>query len=73
MGPRPRQRTRTEEQKGSPAAGGGGEVIPDELHAKARRLAGTLLRPRAEAEGPQNRGSQDGVRLLLGGIGSKGF
>ena len=29
------------------------KAIPAELHAKAARLAGALLRPRADVEGPQ--------------------
>lgn len=48
----PRLRLRTEEQKEARRLAAE-EAIPAELHAKARRLAGALLRPRAEARGTQ--------------------
>ena len=34
------------------------KAIPAELHAKARRLAGALLRPKADTEGPQIGGAK---------------
>lgn len=34
------------------------KAIPDELHRRAERLAGALLRPKADAEGPQIGGAR---------------
>ena len=46
-----RRKPRTEEQKEARRLAAE-KTIPAELHAKAERLAGALLRPRAEVEGP---------------------
>lgn len=55
MGPRYRPRTGEQREARRRAAE---KAIPDELHAKARKLAGALLRPRAEAEAPQVGGAK---------------
>lgn len=48
---RPRRKPRTEAEKEARRLAAE-KTIPDELHAKARELAGALLRPRAETEEP---------------------
>ena len=54
---RPSRKPKTEEEKEARRLAAE-KAIPAELHAKARRLAGALLRPRTETEGPQIGGAK---------------